>query len=87
MRFYHVVIGALLGVLCQSSLAVSTQGLHDLVKRRLPDHVDSFTFSLNASLEAQDDNYIRKNDNFEVSSAPNGTILVQGNSLSALATG
>ncbi|QKX57787.1 uncharacterized protein TRUGW13939_04907 [Talaromyces rugulosus] len=87
MRFYHAVVGALLGALCQSSLAVSTDGLQDLVKRRLPDHVDSFAFSLNASFGTQDGDYIRKNDNFEVSSAPNGTILIHGNSLSALATG
>jgi alpha-N-acetylglucosaminidase len=87
MRFYRAVVGALLGVLCQSSVAVSTEGLQDLVKRRLPDHLDSFAFSLNASFETQDGDYIRKNDNFEVSSAPNGTILIQGNSLSALATG
>lgn len=87
MRLYHALVGLLLGILCQFSVAVSTQGLRDLVKRRLPDHVDSFAFSLNASFGTQDGNYIRRNDHFEVSSASNGTILIQGNSLSALATG
>jgi len=65
--------------------AQSTQGIIDLVKRRLPDHVDDFEFrhfgnGNSNSTEAQNDEYM-------VSSTTDGKILVEGNSLSALSSG
>ncbi|KAL2010206.1 hypothetical protein VTN00DRAFT_6013 [Thermoascus crustaceus] len=63
--------------------APSTEGIRNLVKRRLPHHVDSFRFEL-VNVTAS-----RKwtNDEYTVETGENGTILVQGNSLSALASG
>ncbi|KAH8697216.1 glycoside hydrolase family 89 protein [Talaromyces proteolyticus] len=65
----------------------STQGLINLVQRRIPNHVNSFTFSLTDTNSTDKNGYIRQNDSYEVSSASNGTILIEGTSLSALATG
>lgn len=58
------------------------QGLVDLVQRRMPDHVNNFNFVLNNSTTTG-----LKNDSYSVTSSGNGIITVQGNSLSALATG
>ena len=65
--------------------AQSTQGILDLVQRRLPDHVNDFEFQLVTNgtgniTEPSNDNYI-------VSSTADGKILVAGNSLSALSSG
>lgn len=65
------------------AVAQSTEGIEDLVKRRMPNHVDNFHFTLvdaNATTSDSHDSYI-------VSSAPDGKIQVQGNSLSALSSG
>jgi alpha-N-acetylglucosaminidase len=65
-----------------SAAAQSTEGLYSLVKRLLPNHVDHFRFTLDADF-GDSDGY----DQFLVQSAHNGTILVHGNSLSALSSG
>lgn len=67
------------------ALTASTAGLYSLVERRLPSHCGQFEFHLegvhaNTASEAQ-------NDRYTVSTASNGSIIVQGNSLSALSTG
>lgn len=62
------------------TVAQSTDGIYDLVKRRLPDHLDSFDFSLDTDLEGKYDTYV-------VTNAPNEKISVKGNSLSALSSG
>ncbi|QKX62920.1 uncharacterized protein TRUGW13939_10088 [Talaromyces rugulosus] len=59
----------------------STAGIEALVHRRLPQHVHSFEFSIaNASSAGSSDAYT-------VSTAHGGKVKVEGNSLSALATG
>jgi len=69
--------------LCLASAAAqSTEGLYSLVKRRLPNHVDQFRFTLDADF-VDSDGY----DQFVVQSEHNGTILVRGNSISALSSG
>lgn len=70
--------------LCAASTVVaqSTHGLYDLVQRRLPNHADSFRFTL-VNTTQNTTNY----DQYVVSTALNGTILVQGSSLSALSSG
>lgn len=66
----------------QSEAAQSIQGLVDLLQRRLPDHVDDFEFQIrgNHTLGITNDEYV-------VSQTSVGKILVEGNSLSALASG
>lgn len=77
---------SLLALVWSIAATTSTQGLHDLVKRRLPSHCDDFDFILNDKpapanfTEFEDDEYA-------ISTSANGSISIQGNSLSALATG
>jgi alpha-N-acetylglucosaminidase len=62
-----------------TTIAQSTEGISNLVKRRLPEHIDNFRFILDANLTGDYDSYI-------VTSSLNGTISVKGNSLSALSS-
>ncbi|KAJ5593927.1 uncharacterized protein N7459_000135 [Penicillium hispanicum] len=70
--------------LCTASAAASqaTNGIYNLLKRRIPEHVDSFSFTLDPSFTSGE-GY----DHFIVQNASNGTIHVHGSSLSALLTG
>ncbi|KIL58955.1 glycoside hydrolase family 89 protein [Amanita muscaria Koide BX008] len=82
MRLVHASLYAAVTA-AVTVFAQTTAGIQDLVNRCLPRHADSFTFSLvNASepLKSQ-------NDAYTVSTTKNGKILVEGNSLSALAVG
>jgi alpha-N-acetylglucosaminidase len=63
----------------------STQGILDLVQRRLPSHVNDFEFQLIANGTGNGTKLV--NDNYIVSSTSDGKILVEGNSLSALSSG
>ncbi|CAG8940203.1 unnamed protein product [Penicillium salamii] len=63
-----------------AAVAQSTEGISKLVSRRLPDHIDSFQFIVDTSIAGSHDAY-------SVENAPNSTILVRGNSLSALSSG
>jgi alpha-N-acetylglucosaminidase len=63
----------LLGLCASTTFAQSLDGIYDLVRRRMPKHADSFRFSL---VHFNSTN----NDQFVVSTAANGTILVQGKS-------
>ncbi|KAJ5120246.1 hypothetical protein N7448_010915 [Penicillium atrosanguineum] len=65
-----------------TAAAQPTDGLYSLVKRRLPDHFDQFRFNLDANF-GDNDGY----DQFRVQSADNGTVLLHGNSISALSSG
>lgn len=66
----------------------SIQGILDLVKRRLPDHVDRFEFCHTGNETFPISTAIRAiNDEYTVSSTPDGKILVEGNSVIALASG
>lgn len=69
------LIGATVAVSAQLTL-----GIVDLVKRRLPNHVDDFEFRLLGNQSTT------SNDAYSVSSV-DGKILVEGNSLSALSSG
>lgn len=64
------------------AIAHPTDALYDLVKRRLPSHVDEFHFSLVPNTTAAE-GY----DHFKVQTTQNGTVLVQGSSISALSSG
>lgn len=59
----------------------STDGIKAFVKRRLPDHADSFEFSI-SNVTA-----VGSNDNFSVSSHSDGKIKIQGTSVSAVMQG
>lgn len=62
---------------------MSTAGIEALIQRRLPQHATSFQFTLvNVSTSTS-----RDNDSYTVSSTDDGTIMVQGNTLSALTSG
>jgi alpha-N-acetylglucosaminidase len=77
-------ISAISGALLAASTAwsLSTQGIQNLLHRRLPAHSNNFQLSL-VNVKAND----TTNDQYTVSSTKNGKILVEGNSLSALSTG
>lgn len=71
--------------------SASTTGVESLVRRRLPQHADSFQFELLEELEpnvgqidVEDD---RVNDSYVVSSSSDGRVLVQGNTAGALLAG
>lgn len=64
-----------------------TQGIYDLVRRRMPQHADSFQFSLLDTVQTQPDHTDQVKDQYLVSTLQNGTILIEGNSLSALSYG
>lgn len=68
--------------LAGSALAESTQGIYNLLKRQLPSHASSFELSLVKSI-AGSTGY----DQYVVSSTPQGKILVEGTTLSALSSG
>ncbi|KAJ5769528.1 hypothetical protein N7520_004087 [Penicillium odoratum] len=71
----------LIGLFAASGVAQSTDGLYNLVKRRLPNHIDNFQFNLVSNITGND------YDQFTVRNSPNGTVIVQGTSLSALSSG
>ncbi|KAJ4377746.1 hypothetical protein N0V83_000576 [Neocucurbitaria cava] len=84
----HVArIGGLLSSLLAVAAAatLSTQGLYDLVERRLPGHSNDFVFTLNDT--AHTNSSKPPNDAYLVSTHNNGSISIEGNSLSALASG
>lgn len=71
-----------LALLVGSGLAQSTQGIYDLLQRRMPLHAHSFKFSLVESV-GNATGY----DQYAVSSMSHGRILVEGTTLSALSSG
>lgn len=80
--FRPIALGLL--VVAAGAISHSTEGIYDLVKRRLPNHVGKFEFSL------VDDGgsvlNIPTNAEFVVTAAE-GIVRVEGNSLSALSSG
>lgn len=77
---FSAISGALLAA--STTWSLSTQGIQNLLHRRLPAHSSDFQLSL-VNVKAND----TTNDQYTVSSTKNGKILVEGNSLSALSTG
>jgi alpha-N-acetylglucosaminidase len=65
----------------------SVQGILDLVQRRLPDHVGDFEFRLLGNGSSSFSITTKENDEYSISSTTDGKILVEGNSLIALASG
>lgn len=69
----------------------STQGIEDLVRRRLPNHAHDFSFKLvnttSSSSSTLNSTTTVQNDHYAVSSGVDGTIQVEGNSPIALASG
>ena len=85
MRFIHslVAIVAWLSV----GIAQSTAGIEALVRRRMPNHVDSFVFSLENGYDAAANITHPPNDEYTISHGENGQINICGNSPIALASG
>jgi alpha-N-acetylglucosaminidase len=69
-------------VLAGTGLAQSTQGIYNLLQRRMPSHAHSFELSLVESI-----GNATAYDQYEVSSNSEGKILVRGTTLSALSSG
>jgi alpha-N-acetylglucosaminidase len=87
MRFSLLAIWA---CCCPFAAAVSasTEGLYDLVKRRLPAHCDQFVFELREPSTLSDADASKSGqDAYSVSTTHDGLILVQGNSVSSLSAG
>lgn len=79
----HAITYCLLALLSASYVvAQSTDGIYNLVKRRLPNHADNFQFALRNITESS-----KKYDGFIVSTTANGKVVVEGTSLSALSSG
>jgi alpha-N-acetylglucosaminidase len=70
-----------------TATAQSIQGILDLVQRRLPEHEGNFEFRLVGNGTASSSITTKQNDQYSVSSTTGGKILVEGNSLIALASG
>lgn len=68
-------------------VVASTDGVINLLKRRLPEYVDDFTFSLTANLTKPFASGTKAvNDQYVISSVE-GKIFIEGNSPIALASG
>ena len=87
MRVFQVLLAV--GACVELCVAHSTAGLESLVQRRLPNHVDKFSFSLtDSALSSTSINITgRPNDEYTVSNGAKGKINISGNSLIALASG
>ncbi|EME88218.1 glycoside hydrolase family 89 protein [Pseudocercospora fijiensis CIRAD86] len=79
---------AVLVTLITAAAAISnhaTAGIEALVKRRLPRHVDGFSFSIDPSYPSASSS-TPPNDRYTVANGDNGTICISGNSPIALAS-
>lgn len=63
----------------------STQGLYDLVERRLPGHGKDFVFHLDDKASSNGSDPL--NDRYSISAGSNGSISITGNSVGALTVG
>lgn len=72
----------ILTVIVRATTLQSIQGLVNLLKRRLPAHVGDFEFHIqnNHTLGVTNDEYV-------VSQSATGKILIEGNSISGIASG
>ncbi|EPS27157.1 putative alpha-N-acetylglucosaminidase [Penicillium oxalicum 114-2] len=76
-------IAVIVWLLAAASYAQSTTGLYGLLRRRLPNHVDRFRFTVDATCCSETQGY----DHYVVTDGHNGTISIRGSSISALSTG
>lgn len=84
MRLFSVFFVVLLGVLARARQDQSTDGITRFLERRLPNHVDDFTFSLTDPIR-NSDKWV--NDEYKVSTGSDGKIHIEGNSLSGILQG
>lgn len=84
MRLLGALFVVLFAVLAQASQDQSTEGITRFLERRLPSHVDDFTFSLTDPVRTSD-KWI--NDEYAVSTDSDGKIHIEGNSLSGILQG
>lgn len=74
------------GVLASLVTSQTTQGLVNLLKRRIPNHVGDFIFAIGANQSKSGSIISTPLDKYEITSA-GGKIYIEGNSISALASG
>ena len=79
-----VLLVFLFAVLARSAQDTSTEGITRFLERRLPNHVNDFTFSLSDSIRKSED---WVNDEYTVSTGSDGKIHIEGNSLSGILQG
>ena len=81
MRFFSVAtVFVTTGLSIAAASSPGVQGLVDLVKRRIPAHVDDFEFILTENSIADYDAYV-------VSTPTKGHVCIKSGSLSGLASG
>jgi hypothetical protein len=86
MQLLNLIVWALAAA--ATATAQSIDGVLNLVKRRLPSHVDDFTFHLFGNQTGPITSATNAtNDQYTVSSISPGKIQIEGNSLIALASG
>lgn len=89
MRTTTLLAGVL--ALAASTLAQSTAGLTSLLARRMPNHVDSFSFKLVNASSLDVTNSSAHNtsvyDSYSVIRTANGTVAIEGTTISALSQG
>lgn len=85
MRFIVLLVAVVCSIASASS--PSTDGVKSLVARRLPEHVNSFTFTLENVTNSSYSIRSAPQDAFVISNGQNGTIHIAGNSGIALTTG
>jgi alpha-N-acetylglucosaminidase len=76
-------LAGLVGAFIQLIHCQSVQGIYDLIARRIPQHKDSFKFTLTNSGTVNNFTHSRL-DEYVVTTANDGTINVEGNTLSAI---
>lgn len=84
MKLFYLV--GIIVALVEFAPCQSVQGIYDLIARRIPQHCNSFTFSLVESDVSSKSNESVL-DHYVVSSGQDGEINVQGNTLSAISYG
>nr|POE65913.1 alpha-n-acetylglucosaminidase [Quercus suber] len=89
MRFLSVLILAISTIVSSSQLPPSTDGIEALVRRRLPEHARSFSFSLSSNTTTYDKTqWLKKSsDVYTISNVDDNTIHIAGSSEIALASG
>ena len=85
MRFLSLL--AATAAFLTTSSAQSTAGIEAFVRRRMPNHEQSFAFSLVDAYDSAANITRPPNDEYTVSNGGNGTIAISGNSPIALASG
>lgn len=83
MRFSSILTSLVAATTLVTAQTANVSGIVALVKRRLPSHVNDFKFAVTSDCLTNS----TAHDTYIVSTPKNGTVLIQGSSLSALSTG